>query len=544
MRMNLLARIYAILLPDERKKGCRMVLSAFLSALLDFMGLAALLPVLYYLLDGGEQSDAALQFCLLAIGVILMKSVLSTCFVRYQNQCLLSFYKRLSFSLYSSYYDRGLLFIREQGSSKLAFQINSMCYAFSHSLLSPIFRMMGDFLLIVLVTIALWVWNGKTVMLLYVSFIPFMCIYFFFVRKRVRKYGTDDMNAKREQSRIVMDTFRGYAELEVNGVFPAMQSAFLCGIDRIGRNRMKLDTLVKLPMFLSELSVVLALGVLVTWGNGDVGMLVGIFALAAFRLLPALRSVLLGWTQIQNAMCCLDVIEEGLSGYEQECEQEITFERNINIVKLSYEYPDSELILKEFDCRITKGEYVGFCGSSGIGKSTLFNLLIGLIEPNSGHIRVDDTLLTKATRKSWMNQIGYVPQEVFIFKGTLAENIAIGCKAIDYNRINELLTKVSLDNWVQSLPDGIHTQLGEAGSKLSGGQKQRIGLARALYRNVSVLFLDEATSALDNDTEKEINRALLQWKEEDKGLTILSIAHRESSLQYCNRIITLKDGKE
>ena len=544
MRMNLLARIYAILLPDERKKGCRMVLSAFLSALLDFMGLAALLPVLYYLLDGGEQSDAALQFCLLAIGVILMKSVLSTCFVRYQNQCLLSFYKRLSFSLYSSYYDRGLLFIREQGSSKLAFQINSMCYAFSHSLLSPIFRMMGDFLLIVLVTIALWVWNGKTVMLLYVSFIPFMCIYFFFVRKRVRKYGTDDMNAKREQSRIVMDTFRGYAELEVNGAFPAMQSAFLCGIDRIGRNRMKLDTLVKLPMFLSELSVVLALGVLVTWGNGDVGMLVGIFALAAFRLLPALRSVLLGWTQIQNAMCCLDVIEEGLSGYEQECEQEITFERNINIVKLSYEYPDSELILKEFDCRITKGEYVGFCGSSGIGKSTLFNLLIGLIEPNSGHIRVDDTLLTKATRKSWMNQIGYVPQEVFIFKGTLAENIAIGCKAIDYNRINELLTKVSLDNWVQSLPDGIHTQLGEAGSKLSGGQKLRIGLARALYRNVSVLFLDEATSALDNDTEKEINRALLQWKEEDKGLTILSIAHRESSLQYCNRIITLKDGKE
>ena len=540
MRMDLLSRIYVLLLPDERKKGCRMAMSVFLSALLDLMGLAALLPVLYYLLGEGDKHEAALQFCFLAIGIILVKSVLSTCFIRYQNQCLFSFYKRLSFSLYSSYYCRGLLFIREQGSSRLGYQINSMCYAFSHSLLAPIFRMMGDVLLMILVTLALLLWNGKTVMLLYASFIPFMCVYFLFVRKRVRKYGTDDMNAKREQSRIVMDTFRGYVELEVNGAFPVMQSAFLSGIDRIGRNRMKLDTLVKLPMFLSELSVVIALGVIVAWGSGDVGMLVGFFAIAAFRLLSALRSVLLGWTQIQNALCCLDVIEEGLDEYEQESELVITFERSINIEKLCYEYPDSELILKEFDCRITKGEYVGFCGTSGVGKSTLFNLLIGLIEPNSGHIRVDDTLLTNTTRKSWMNQIGYVPQEVFIFKGTLAENIAIGCQTIDYCRIKELLTKVSLDNWVETLPDGLHTQLSEAGGKLSGGQKQRIGIARALYKKVSVLLLDEATSALDNMTEREINRTLQQLKENNEGLTILSIAHRESSLSFCDRIITIE----
>lgn len=344
--------------PEERKKGWHIATTVFLSTLLDFSGLATLLPVLYYLLDGEEKSKAAFFFSIMAIMVIIVKCVLSTCFIRFQDQSLLSIYKRLSFSLYSSYYHKGLLFIREHGCSKLTFETNSMCYAFSHSLLAPIFRMSGDILLILLVTLALLIWNGKTVMLLYVSFIPFMCIYFLLVRKQVQKYGTDDMNTKREQSRIVMDTFRGYVELEINGAFPSFQTAFLKGIDKISYNRMKLDSLLKLPLLLSELSVVIGLGILVVLGKDDVSMLVGVFAITSFRLLPALRSILSGWTQIQNAICCLDVIEEGQSKHEEEEEEnlEITFERNIDIVKLCYGYTNSELILKDFDCQIVKGD--------------------------------------------------------------------------------------------------------------------------------------------------------------------------------------------
>lgn len=529
------------MLPEERKKGWHIATTVFLSALLDFTGLATLLPVLYFLLDGEEKSKAAFFFTILAIMVIIVKCVFSTFFIRFQNQSLLSIYKRLSFSLYSSYYQKGLLFIREHGSSKLTFETNSMCYAFSHSLLAPIFRMTGDILLILLVTLTLLIWNGKTVMLLYISFIPFMCIYFLFVRKQVQKYGTDDMNTKREQSRIVMDTFRGYVELEIYGAFPSFQTAFLKGIDKISYNRMKLDSLLKLPLLLSELSVVIGLGILVVWGKDDVSMLVGIFAITSFRLLPALRSILSGWTQIQNARCCLDVIEEGLSKHEEEDNQEIIFERNIDIKKLCYGYTNSELTFKEFDCQITKGEHVGFCGTSGVGKTTLFNLLTGLIEPDSGIIRIDNIPLTNATRKSWIKKIGYVPQDVFIFNGTLAENIALGCKDINYSRINDLLKKVNLDKWIKTLPDGMNTRLSETGSKLSGGQKQRIGIARALYKNISVLFLDEATSSLDNETEKDINQILQQLKE---NLTILSIAHRKSSLQYCSRIITLENENE
>ena len=541
--MKLLKRIYHLLQAEERRKALKMAVTVFCSALLDFVGLAVLLPVLYFLLDEGGRSEAAVFFCLLAMAVILVKCVLATFFTRYQNQCLLSFYRRLSFSLFSSYYSRGLLFIREHGSNRLGYEVNSMCYAFSHSLLAPVCRIAGDVLLILLVTVALLIWNGTTVLILFASFIPFMCFYFFGVRKKVRKYGADDMKVRREQARVVAETFRGYVELEVNGAFPALQRSFLQGMDKISHNRMKLDTLLRLPLFLSELSVVVGLTMLVLYGQGDVRMLVGVFAVAAFRLLPALRAILTGWTQIQNALCCLDVIEEGLKDYQEEGiseKQDISFQHEIRMEGIAYAYPGGEQILKDFDCRISKGEYIGFCGTSGVGKSTLFNLLIGLIEPDAGGMKIDGVLLTREVRPSWMKQIGYVPQEVFIFNGTLAENIALGCEQIDYRQIDEILEKVSLGKWVKSLPDGVNTRLSEAGGKLSGGQKQRIGIARALYKKVSVLLLDEATSALDNATEKEISRTLQQLKENNEGLTILSIAHRESSLSFCDRIITIE----
>jgi ABC-type multidrug transport system fused ATPase/permease subunit len=541
--MKLLKRIAHLLHAEERTKVLKMAVTVFFSALLDFAGLAVLLPVLYFLLDGEGRSQAAIYFCLLAMAVILVKCVLGTFFTRYQNQCLLGFYRRLSFSLFSSYYNRGLLFIREHGSNKLGYEVNSMCYAFSHSLLAPICRMAGDVLLILLVTLALLVWNGTTVLILFASFIPFMCFYFFGVRKKVRQYGADDMQVKRAQARVVADTFRGYVELEVNGAFPTLQRTFLQGMDKISHTRQKLDMLLRLPLFLSELSVVVGLTLLVFFGQGDVRMLVGVFAIAAFRLLPALRSILTGWTQIQNALCCLDVIEEGLKDYHEEGEtakQDITFENEIRMQRIDYAYPGGGQILKGFDCRISKGEYVGFCGTSGVGKSTLFNLLIGLIEPDAGELQIDGVPLTRGARASWMKQIGYVPQEVFIFNGTLAENIALGCEQIDYSQIKTILEKVSLGSWVKSLPDGVDTRLSEAGGKLSGGQKQRIGIARALYREVSVLLLDEATSALDNVTENEINTTLQQLKQNNDGLTILSIAHRQSSLSFCDRIITIE----
>lgn len=530
--------------PEERRRGLKMTVSACLSAALDFIGLAALMPVLYFLLEGGQTRHTALLFCLAAFLIISLKSVAIILLTRYQNKCLMSFYKRLSLSLFSSYYRKGLLFIREQGSSKLGYEINVMCYAFTNSLLASLYRMFGEILLILFITIALLVINGTSVFLLYVSFLPFMLVYFFGIRKRVREFGNDDMAAKRRQSRIVLDTFRGFPELEVYGASGAVRNSFIDGIDIISRNRIRLDTILRLPLLLSELSVAAGLSLLVAFGEGDIRILLGTFTVAAFRILPALRTILAGWTQIQNSACCLDTIEEGLRDSLPDVSvdsEPISFRHSIDVNNLTYSYPDGVCILKNFSCSVTKGEYVGIKGPSGVGKSTFFNLLIGLISPASGKILIDGTPLSDSTRLSWMKLIGYVPQDVFIFKGTLAENIALGDKEINYARISEILRKVGLRKLECSLPEGVRTVMDEAGTKLSGGERQRIGIARALYKNAEVLFLDEATSALDDDTERGINHTLLDLRQSYRGLTILSIAHRESSLQYCDRLITIKN---
>ncbi|MBQ8649643.1 MAG: ABC transporter ATP-binding protein [Flavobacteriales bacterium] len=540
--MKILKRIYILLQADERRKSIKVAATVLLTSLIDFVGLAALLPVLYFLLEETGKRETALIFGGIAITVILIKCLFTTLLTRYQNKCLMSFYKRISFSLFSSHYDKGLLFIRKHGASKLGYEITDMCYAFSHNLLFPLCRMSADVILIILVTVALVVWNGVTVVLLYMAFIPFMILYVYGVKKRVRECGRDDMRVKKEQMRLVSDAMRGYVKLEVNGVFPSLQRTFLEGIDRISDNRVKLDTLLRLPLFLSELSVVVGLVVLVVVGDGDVAMQVGVFAVAALRLLPALRNILASWTQIQNTLCYVDVIEAGLSDDDngvKEQEQTITFEKEIRVEGISYTYPDGHRVFENMDFSILKGEYVGVCGRSGGGKSTLFNILSTLLKPSEGYVKIDGVPLSDANRASWIKQIAYVPQEVFIFAGTLAENIALGSSDIDRDKINEIICRVGLDTWVKTLEYGINTPLNEMGCELSGGQKQRIGIARALYKEARVLLMDESTSALDDDSEREINRTLYSIKEKDKNLTILSIAHRRSSLEYCDRIITI-----
>lgn len=539
----MLKEIYHLLLPSERRMGMRVIMAVFFSALLNFAGLAALIPVLLFLIEEKEEKGEALLFCLLAVGFILFKNVLVMGLSRFQNYFLLSLYKRLSFSLFSSYYHRGILFISRLGSTRLGYEVNYVCYAFSMSLLSPLLNMTADVLLILLVTAVLLVYAPMTVLMLYLAFFSFMLMYIFGIKRRIRYYGKKELLARREQTRIVTEAYKGYAELEVNHAFPSLQHSFLKGLDTISFCRLKLETVYHLPLCLSELSVVIGLTLLVLSGTGNVKALVGIFAVGAFRLLPALRESLSAWTQIQNSVFCLRIIKAGMedlfSTFEEKPTAGLSFEKEIAISNLSYTYPEGKRVLKEFDCTIRKGEYIGIRGSSGIGKSTLFNLLLGFLKPDGGEIRIDGVLLSAENRKLWHRRIGYVPQGVFILDGTLAENVALGCCDISKEKVKRILRQVRLDEWVDELPLGIDTLLGESGARLSGGQKQRVGIARALYKEADILLLDEATSALDTATECEINEMICGLRNDYRGLTVLSIAHRESSLAFCNRIITL-----
>jgi ABC-type multidrug transport system fused ATPase/permease subunit len=210
---------------------------------------------------------------------------------------------------------------------------------------------------------------------------------------------------------------------------------------------------------------------------------------------------------------------------------------------LHFRFEDSQSdTLSNINFTINKGEKIGINGRSGAGKTTLFNLLLGLYTPTAGTITIDGKILSAENRRKWQNAIGYVSQSVFLTDSTLLSNIALGCKEeqIDMDRINMAIEAASLGEFVASLPNGINTRIGECGALLSGGQRQRIGIARALYKGAEVLFFDEATSSLDSQTEQNINEAIVALAKANSSLTIVVIAHRDSSLSYCDRVITLK----
>lgn len=534
-------RVLNLLLPQERKKLVKVVVSIFINALLDFASLASLMPLLFFLLEGTNEVKAILGFSMIAFLMVSLKGFVSIKLGKYQASYTMSLYKRLSSSLFSNYYNNGLLFIKEQGYSSLGHSVNYMCYTFSQGIIFPLMKILSDFLLILLVTVAMLVYEWKTVLVLYLSFLPFMAAYLFFVRDRLKNYAKEDFNAKKMQARIVSDTFRGYQDLEINNSFGTMLKSFTAGLDTISTNRAKMDTLQRIPLFISEFAIIAGFLIMLLIGGGNTSIILGIFTVAAFRLIPALRGILTGYNTIQNSIPCIDVIEKGLESCKVECsnEQHFSFSNNIRVSDLVFNYGNSPINFGSFTIR--KGEYVGFRGYSGIGKTTLFNLILGFLSPSEGKIEIDGNPLTPANRASWLLNIGYVPQEPYIFEGTVAQNIALGKEDASQERVLEVLEKVRLLEWVNFLPDSINTTLGEGGSRLSGGQKQRIAIARALYKGARVLLLDEATSSVDIAAEKEINTMLCELKSVQNDLTILSIAHRESTLAFCDRIIDLEE---
>jgi ABC-type multidrug transport system fused ATPase/permease subunit len=187
---------------------------------------------------------------------------------------------------------------------------------------------------------------------------------------------------------------------------------------------------------------------------------------------------------------------------EQLGDEKIKFQKDIILENISFEYDENNLVLNNINLKIVKGEKIAFVGESGSGKSTLIDIILGLYKPKNGYLIIDNKKINDNNIKSWRNQIGYIPQSVYLFDGTVAQNVAFG-NTIDSEKVIEVLKYANIYEFLNT-KDGIDTKVGEGGVMLSGGQKQRIAIARALYTNPEVLVLDEATSALDNETEEKI----------------------------------------
>ena len=514
------------LLPEgQRRRGIWVAFSVLLRAILDFAGVAALIPILLVVMKQNGGRGMMLALCGAVLLFVLLKNALVVFLARVQSSYQLEIYHDFSRRMFTNYYHRGLLFLKGKSSVQLGHEVNYVCYMFCLGVLAPIFRMAGEAVLVLLMVSALIVWEPLVGFLLCASFLPLAGLYVGLVRKRLRRYGME--------------------ELEIARAFHTSLASFEQGMEFILRNRLRMEVYQLFPSFLPEVAIVGGLALLIGTGSGDLGLVSGVFAVAAFRLIPAVRAVLNSWVTLQNASHTITVVEEGIAVVNDELQESLSselpfdFKHTLELRGLEFAFPDGHTLFSGLDLVVSRGERIGIRGASGSGKSTLFNLMLGFFPPTSGEILIDGRKLTSANRSEWHKLVGYVPQEIFIIEGTLANNIALGQSQVDLTKVMQVLEQVQLKEWADELPQGLDTPLGEYGSRLSGGQKQRIGIARALYKEAEVLFFDEATSALDNKTEQEINHALEMLSRQHRELTLIVIAHRESSLSFCDRIFDL-----
>jgi ABC-type multidrug transport system fused ATPase/permease subunit len=272
---------------------------------------------------------------------------------------------------------------------------------------------------------------------------------------------------------------------------------------------------------------------------------VGLFAVTSFKVLPSINKLVSSKQTLRVSRSTIETIHHDLDLpiSVKPSHENVNFQfENVVVDQLDFKYEQSEnLVLSNVKIRIQSGEAVGFVGQSGSGKSTLIDIMLGLLEPRNGSVLINGQTI-KNVKQSWQQQIGYIPQTIFLMDDSLRRNIAIGIadKEIDEAAIVDALKSAQLEDFVASLPEGLDTVVGERGVRLSGGQRQRIGIARALYHRPSVLVLDEATSSLDTETEHGVMQAV-QALQGDK--TVIIVAHRLSTVEYCDRLYRLDAGR-
>jgi ATP-binding cassette subfamily B protein len=277
-------------------------------------------------------------------------------------------------------------------------------------------------------------------------------------------------------------------------------------------------------------------------------MTLGTLALGAQRLLPALQQIYLAWASIAGSK---NSLIDALAYLDQRLPEAallpapapLDFNRSIQMKSLRFRYQDSyPWVLDGIDLTIQKGARIGLVGSTGSGKSTILDLLMGLMPPSQGEILVDEHPIDDFSRRAWQRNIAHVPQSIYLSDATIAENIAFGIpkENIDMARVRQAARQARIADFIEEKAEGYGALVGERGIRLSGGQRQRIGIARALYKQASVLVFDEATSALDNTTELEVMEAIDGL---DRGLTILIVAHRLTTVKHCDNIVELGGGK-
>lgn len=396
---------------------------------------------------------------------------------------------------------------------------------------------------------------------LIITFALVLCagVIFLVLNKKYRKYGVINHDYTAILNKAILQTLNGVKEIKIIGNERYFISKYDDSFKKQTGYNTKFQVYSSIPKQLIEVVCVsgillyMAYEILFTRDYSRIMTQIAVFCVGAYKLLPSVNAIMAYTSTVlfnkASVDCIYDNIIEAneflsthsISNKDNSTGQKIIFNNAFTGSELTFKYRNSDkYVLKDVDITIHKGESVGFIGVSGGGKTTLADILIGLLIPEKGEVSIDGVAINEY-QGNIGGLIGYIPQQIYLTDDSIMNNVAFGVdeKQIDDNKVWQALKKAKLDDFVASLPKGIETEVGERGTRLSGGQRQRIGIARALYRNPDILVLDEATSALDNETEKEVMSAINGLK---GSKTIIMIAHRLSTIKNCDTVYEVKNG--
>lgn len=578
--IRMCSQLRYILTEKQKKQSVVIFILIIGGALFETLGISAILPFIQSIMKPEEllgkwyiailidvlnlkDTYSVVYLCGIFIALVyVIKNAYLFASSRVQSKFRCRFQKDLSTKMLASYMKRPYVYFLDINSAEIMRTITTDVFGV-FEILQNGFKFLSEFFTVALIGIfTIYIDSVMALEILLIAGVCFSGITFFF-KNRLSMIGVRQRKANADRQKCAYQAINGYKEVQVMQRADCFVEAYEDAYEEQRKIEVTFETIGALPERLIETVCIIGLILVVSLRLAS-GVAVeefipklSVFAVAAFRILPSvsrmtgyLNSIVFYRPTIEAVSDALHEVEEYRQiidrqinrRIESQSDEEYSFRDRVEIKNICWKYPRSDrYVLQDVSITIEKGDSIALIGASGAGKTTLADVIMGLLQPEKGNVTVDGIGIETIPRK-WSRLIGYVPQVVFLVDDTIRNNIAFGIHQdeIDDELIWSALEQAQLKEFVQSLPNELDTVVGERGVKFSGGQRQRIAIARALYYNPSILVLDEATAALDNETETAVMESIeaLQGHK-----TLIIVAHRLTTVRKCNKIYEIADGR-